>query len=104
MDALILWDDGTRNVVCKNELYLVSTEKIMTKGSRVIETKYDFIYLKRFEGGLANIKVTQLNTAPQKLSNKKLIDLNSLCDGPTPLIRLPEFKLFYKNLPHEDSF
>lgn len=48
--------------------------------------KYDFMQLKRLEGGIKNIHVGRLNSDPLKITKRKFYELASLCMGDTPVI------------------
>lgn len=49
---------------------------------------------------LFKVMVDKLNNGVQKVPEKKFNSLVSLCQGVTPVIRIPEYQEFYKNLPH----
>nr|CAH7721344.1 unnamed protein product [Callosobruchus chinensis] len=78
----------------------VHQNKIFFKMSHLTE-EYDFIQLKRGATD-TEMKVDPLYSAPVKISSKKYNDLVALCNGKRPVVRLPEMKEFYKNLPHDN--
>lgn len=74
-------------------------EKIFFKTSHLQEN-YRSISLKRQHSELLTHSLPVLNTTPPKISSEKYNALVSLCEGNTPVIRLPEYKNFYMSLPH----
>lgn len=77
-----------------------SPRKIYFKCSH-LDCTYDSIELKRGIS-VCNRLVAHLNESPTKITKKKYDDLIALCSGENPVVRLPEYKEFYRSLPHED--
>lgn len=79
-----------------------SPETIFFKTSHLTPT-YDCIKLVRNTRSSRDMEVTSLNKKPVKITNTKYKDLMSLCTGKTPVVRLPEYQEFFKNLPHDNN-
>lgn len=77
------WPDVMEVMVKQN-----SACKIFLKYSH-LESEYDSISLKRLNSSLSDFKLFQLNEEPRKIIRKKYGDLVSLCQGETPMVRLP---------------
>lgn len=63
----------------------------------------DFKVLSLKRLGTADLRAVvpnRLNNQPNKISQEKYSDLQSMCMGETPVIRLEEHKKFYRSLPH----
>lgn len=65
-----------------------------------LEANYRSITLKRNVLDFLQGPVAALNKSPIKLSEKKYTDLMALCSGDKPPIKLPEYKQYYRSLPH----
>lgn len=72
--------------------------KIFFKTSHFADN-FSFISLSR-NVNLFKVMVDKLNNGVQKVPERKFNSLVSLCQGVTPVIRIPEYQEFYKNLPH----
>ena len=75
-------------------------QQIFFKTSHLAEN-FKVLSLKRL--GTAEVRKVvpnRLNTQPNKISEEKYLDLQSMCVGETPVIRLEEHKQFYRSLPH----
>lgn len=66
-----------------------------------LQNEYKSFKLKRQLLNLQGLSLQALNPASRKITNDKYLNLKSLCEGDTPLIRLEEHKNFYLNIPHE---
>ncbi|XP_072398864.1 uncharacterized protein [Diabrotica undecimpunctata] len=88
------WTEVTEFKVTKNDL-----QKIFFKTSH-LEENYRSVTLKRQNTPFLTKPLNKLNTEPRPISMAKYKDLNTLCTGNTPVIRLPEHINFYKSLPH----
>lgn len=69
-----------------------------------LQSEFDSICLKRLKvNNINSFELRNLNKEPNKISLQKYNDLVSLCSGTTPVIKEPEFKTYYRNLPHQTS-
>lgn len=66
-----------------------------------LQQEYRSFKLKRQKLSLKDISLENLNAEPRKITKEKYMDLKSLCEGDTPLIRIKEYQTFYLNLLHD---
>lgn len=75
-------------------------QKIFFKSSHLADD-FKEITLKRLGTvELKKVVPNHLNTQANKISGEKYSDLQSMCEGKTPIIRLEEHTQFYRSLPH----
>lgn len=88
------WTDVAEFKVTKTDI-----QKIFFKTSHLDEN-YRSVTLKRQNATLLMKPLSKLNKELRPISMAKYKDLNALCIGNTPVVRLPEHTNFYKSLPH----
>lgn len=76
--------------------------KLFSKTSHLIK-EYDSITLKRLQTNVSEIPIRPLNSAPINIPKRKYEDLVSLCQGDTPVVKMPEYQEFFRSLPHEEE-
>lgn len=75
-------------------------QQILFKTSHLADD-FKVLSLKRLgTTDLRTVVPNRLNNQPNKISQEKYSDLQSMCMGETPVIRLEEHKAFYRSLPH----
>ena len=94
----IRWTDVMEIKVQKQNLH-----QIFLKTSH-LQKDYVVLSLKRQknDNNIRSLKLAPQNYEPNKISKEKYLDLNSLCRGDTPIIKLSEHQDFYKLLPHAE--
>ena len=67
-------------------------------------TQKDFneIKLKRLKHSIEEFPLKMLNDKPNNISKEKWEDLNKLGTGDIPVVKNPDHKLFFINLPHDN--
>lgn len=90
----VKWTEIMELKVSKNHPH-----QIFFKTSHLAED-FRVLSLKRLDTDLRKVVPNRLNNQPPKISEEKYLDLQSLCTGETPVIRLDEHKNFYRSLPH----
>ena len=91
----VKWTEIMEFKVSKNH-----PQQIFFKTSH-LEDNFKVLSLKRLgTAELGKLVPNRLNNQPNKISEEKYSDLQSMCVGETPVIRLEEHKQFYRSLPH----
>ena len=91
----VKWTEIMEFKVSKNH-----PQQIFFKTSH-LEDNFKVLSLKRLgTAELGKLLPNRLNNQPNKISEEKYSDLQSMCVGETPVIRLEEHKQFYRSLPH----
>ncbi|CAG9765951.1 unnamed protein product [Ceutorhynchus assimilis] len=91
----VKWTEIMELKVLKNH-----PQQIFFKTSH-LSNDFKVLSLKRLgTSELRKVVPNRLNTQPNKMSEEKYSDLQSMCVGETPVIRLEEHKKFYRSLPH----
>ena len=91
----IQWKNIREVMVKKN-----GNNTIYLKNSHLSNNDYQCIHLKRTAIQVTSVPSRLNYPSGPKISIDKYNDLIDLCSGTTPVINLPEYVNFYKNLPH----
>ena len=65
--------------------------------------KWNDIKLKRLKQNIEEFPLKMLNNKPNNISKRKWKDLCKLGTCDIPVVKNPDHKLFFMNLPHDDQ-
>lgn len=76
------------------------SDKIFYKMSHS-DIEYKIMSLKRLQKRIKDVTLKSLNTDHTNISREKYTDLQALCSGTTPVVKMHEHKAYYMSLPHD---